>query len=82
VISAKQYDTDTKIAKTEEKPSPPSQVLDNNIQSNQNEDTTDSKPTNHTEDDIYLNESTANVCKVGSELEDDIEVLHISNGTG
>ncbi|XP_078333098.1 serine/threonine-protein kinase 11-interacting protein-like isoform X2 [Crassostrea virginica] len=82
VISAKEYDSNSEVTKTEE--AEDKQTLANPELKNGapvNQDTTDSKSTNPTEDDIYLNESTADVHKGSNDLEDDIEVLHVSNGT-
>ena len=83
MISAKEYDSNSEVTKTEEaedKQTLANPELKNGVPVNQ--DTTDSKSTNPTEDDIYLNESTADVHKGSNDLEDDIEVLHVSNGTG
>lgn len=83
MISAKEYDSNSEVTKTEE--AEDKQTLANPELKNGapvNQDTTDSKSTNPTEDDIYLNESTADVHKGSNDLEDDIEVLHVSNGTG
>ena len=83
MISAKEYDSNSEVTKTEE--AEEKQTLANPELKNRalvNQDTTDSKSTNPTEDDIYLNESTADVHKGSNDLEDDIEVLHVSNGIG
>lgn len=74
VISAKEYEV-TKTEVNEE-----SSLQNTETSSIKDEDVTDSKQTNHTEDDIYLNDSSVDVQNGTIDLEDDIEVLHVSNG--
>lgn len=76
VISAKEYEV-TKTEVNEE-----SSLQNTETSSIKDEDVTDSKQTNHTEDDIYLNDSSVDVQNGTIDLEDDIEVLHVSNGKG
>ncbi|XP_061177845.1 serine/threonine-protein kinase 11-interacting protein-like isoform X2 [Saccostrea echinata] len=82
VISAKEYDGSIQVIENDEqKSSLLTSVLDNEKQSNHIQDKTNSKQAYHTEDDIYLNESTADVHYRDDDMEDDIEVLHVSNGS-
>uniref|UniRef100_K1QWS0 Serine/threonine kinase 11-interacting protein n=1 Tax=Magallana gigas TaxID=29159 RepID=K1QWS0_MAGGI len=74
VISAKEYE----VTKTEENEE--SNLQNTDTPSIKDEDVTDSKTFNHTEDDIYLNDSSVDVQNGTNDLEDDIEVLHVSNG--
>lgn len=76
MISAKEYEV-TKTEVNEE-----SSLQNTESSSIKDEDVTDSKQTNHTEDDIYLNDSSVDVQNGTIDLEDDIEVLHVSNGKG
>lgn len=76
MISAKEYEV-TKTEETEE-----SNLQNTDTPSIKDEDVTDSKTFNHTEDDIYLNDSSVDVQNGTNDLEDDIEVLHVSNGKG
>lgn len=76
MISAKEYEV-TKTEVNEE-----SSLQNTETSSIKDEDVTDSKQTNHTEDDIYLNDSSLDVQNGTIDLEDDIEVLHVSNGKG
>lgn len=83
MISAKEYDSNSEVAKKEEAEEKQTQANPElKYRAPVNQDSTDSKSTNPTEDDIYLNESTADVHKGSNDLEDDIEVLHVSNGNG
>lgn len=76
MISAKEYEV-TKTEVNEE-----SNLQNTDTSSIKDEDVTDSKTSNHTEDDIYLNDSSVDVQNGTNDLEDDIEVLHVSNGKG
>lgn len=76
VISAKEYEV-TKTEVNEE-----SNLQNTDTPYIRDEDVTDSKTPNHTEDDIYLNDSSVDVQNGSNDLEDDIEVLHVSNGKG
>lgn len=76
MISAKEYEV-TKTEVNEE-----SNLQNFDTSSIKDEDVTDSKETNHTEDDIYLNDSSVDVQNGINDFEDDIEVLHVSNGKG
>lgn len=76
MISAKEYE----VTKTEENEE--SNLQNTDTPSIKDEDVTDSKTSNHTEDDIYLNDSSVDVQNGTNDLEDDIEVLHVSNGKG
>lgn len=84
MISAKEYDSNSEVAKTEEEAEEKQTRANPELKYRApvNQDSTDSKSPNPTEDDIYLNESTADVHKGSNDLEDDIEVLHVSNGNG
>lgn len=76
MISAKEYE----VTKTEENEE--SNLQNTDTPSIKDEDVTDSKTFSHTEDDIYLNDSSVDVQNGTNDLEDDIEVLHVSNGKG
>lgn len=76
MISAKEYEV-TKTEVNEE-----ANVQNTDTPSIKDEDVTDSKTFSHTEDDIYLNDSSVDVQNGTNDLEDDIEVLHVSNGKG